>query len=122
MNIHLGSNWSRFYDDCDKRKINAKKMVCAEPKKPETFQERVLLPNTEEDFWKVERDVVSQPDKWHKLGYVRNPWAVFMLSLDFNEYEQPELYLHYLNAHPIGLLPLPDELLKYHNRLNEVFF
>lgn len=116
-NVDLRSNWLRFYNECKNKYIDPKKQPCTIPLRAPSFQERVLPPPTEEDFWKVERDVVNQPDKWEKLGYIKNPWAAFMLTLP--TYEYMELYLYYLQAHPEGKLPLQDELLKYHNRLLE---
>lgn len=120
QNINLRSKWSKFYDECDKKNINAKKTAETEPKRPEPFQKRILPPSTEEDFWKVERDVVLQPEKWKKLGYIKNPWANFMLTL--STYEYMELFLYYLKAHPVTEPePLPDELLKYHEKLKAYF-
>lgn len=119
IKVDLRSNWKRFYDECDRKKINAKKAIGTEPKRPEPFEPRPVGLYTEEDFWRVERDVLSRPDKWKKLGYIRNPWADFMLTI--KEYQLPELYLLYLKSHPEGECPLQDEIVSYHALMKEVF-
>lgn len=120
MNINLRAKWSAFYDECDKRKINAKKTACTETARPEAPVLRGPMAYAEKDFWNVECAVARDPDKYKSLGYMKNPWADFMLTL--KEYEHSELYLLYLKSHGDGAdEPLPEELVKYHERLKETF-
>lgn len=119
MNIDLRVKWSAFYDECDKRKINAKKTACSEPYRGELTKVRQSVSYSEDDFWNVERAVAENPERYRSVGYLKNPWADFMLTL--SHYKRPELYILYLQAHPEGQDPLPDELLKYQVRLREIF-
>jgi len=54
MNIPLQSNWSSFYDECNKRKISHKNTSTTEPQSPTPINMRDSITNEEEDYWKIE--------------------------------------------------------------------
>lgn len=110
-NVELKSRWSRFYDACKQRAIDPQTTrTHLPPEVPIPKQHQ----DTEEDFWYVERDVVSRPDKWRTLGYIRNPWQKWMQA---NPHKHTHLFQLYLDAH-LDTYPDPDKLAIYHQALN----
>lgn len=73
-NVCLKSRWTRFYDACDKRKINAKKELCTVAQQPKEID---ITPRAEEDetgFWRVELAWAENPRGYWALGCPKNPF------------------------------------------------
>ena len=113
MDIDLSKRFGRFYEVCRQRGYDPNKIpVCTQ--KSTVVQTRDIEAYSEDDFWKVELDVLNQPEKWETVGYTPNPWARIMRTLEV--YKYPLLYGYYLDAHPYGR-PDPEKLIIYHQHL-----